>query len=252
MPKSPSLVIAALAACLTAAAAPAVAQEAPLWSGFYIGANAGVSWGDTSVHATVEPGNGTAPISAADAAAISRASSTSSNKTGFTGGAQGGYNYVAGPWLLGLEADWEWLDVSATSSKSAQSLVLISPARVFNINQRVSTDWMVTLRPRVGYIYNNWLLYATGGVAWSQLKYRAEISDNFGNAASTDTSTTKTGWAAGGGVGYALTQQWSVRGEYLYADFGHVGTATTNSFASIRPDDSVKTNIFRVGVDYRF
>jgi outer membrane immunogenic protein len=251
MPQSTSLAIAAVV-LVGAGATPAFSQEAPLWQGFYIGANAGGAWGDQKVSASVEPGNGTAPISAIDAAAISRASADKGNKGGFTGGVQGGYNYMMGPWLLGLEADWEWLDVNTTSSKSVQSALLISPPLVYNLNQRVSTDWMVTLRPRVGYAFDNWLIYGTGGFAWSQLKYRAEISDNRGNRASTDTSSTKTGWAAGVGAGYAITSQWSARGEWLYADFGHVGSATTNSFATIRPNDSVKTNIVRVGVDYRF
>jgi hypothetical protein len=50
----------------------------------------------------------------------------------------------------------------------------------------------------------------------------------------------------------ALVAQGSLCGEWLYADFGHVGTATTNTFASVRPNDRVKANVVRVGADYRF
>lgn len=253
MPKRKLLCFAAVTACAAGFAGHAFAQqETKPFGGFYVGANVGGVWSDNTVSATVEPGAGPLPIPLADAVAISRASSDKSNKGGFTGGVQGGYNYVVGSWLFGLEADWEALDVKSTSSKSAASLVRTNPQVVYNINQRVSTDWMVTLRPRVGYIYDNWLFYGTGGFAWSQLKYRAEVSDNLGNRASTDTSTTKTGWAAGVGAAYAFTQQWSFRGEWLYSDFGHVGSATTNSFATVKPDNSVKSNLFRVGVDYRF
>jgi len=243
---------AALAACAAAVATPAAAQEGARWGGFYVGANAGGSWGDQKVSASVEPGNGTAGISAIDAAALSQASADKSNKGAFTGGVQVGYNYMVGPWLLGLEADWDWLDLNTSSTKSAPSALLINPPIVYSLNQQVTTDWMVTLRPRIGYAFDSWLIYGTGGFAWSELKYRADLSDNRGDRGVVDTSTTKTGWVAGLGAGYALTSQWSLRGEWLYADFGHVGTATTNTFASVRPNDSVKANVVRVGADYRF
>jgi len=253
MRKSPSVLFAAaLATCAATAAAPALAEEGSRWGGFYVGGNAGGSWGDQSVSASVEPGNGSAAISAIDAAAISRASALKSNKGAFTGGIQGGYNYMMGPWLLGLEGDWDWLDLNTTSTKSAPSALLINPPVVYSLNQQVTTDWMVTLRPRIGYAFDRWLVYATGGLAWSELKYRADITDSRGNRGVVDTNTTKTGWAAGVGAGYALTSQWSLRGEWLYADFGHVGTATTNAFASVRPNDAVKANLVRVGADYRF
>ena len=244
--------VAAAAACAVAAAAPAAAQEGQSWGGLYIGANAGGSWGDQKVSASVEPGNGTAPISAIDAAAISQASADKSNKGAFTGGVQGGYNYMMGPWLLGLEADWDWLDLTTTATKSAPSALLVNPPLTYTLNQQVTTDWMVSLRARIGYAFDNWLIYGTGGAAWSELKYRADLTDSRANRAVTSTSTTKTGWAAGVGAGYALTSQWSLRGEWLYADFGHVGSAATNTFASVRPNDSVKANIVRVGADYRF
>ncbi len=51
---------------------------------------------------------------------------------------------------------------------------------------------------------------------------------------------------------YALTANVSLKGEWLYADFGHINSVTTNSFYSITPSDSVQTHMFRVGVDYRF
>jgi outer membrane immunogenic protein len=57
---------------------------------------------------------------------------------------------------------------------------------------------------------------------------------------------------AGLGGAYAFTPNISLKGEWLYADFGKVGSAVTNNFVSITPRDSVQTHMFRFGVDYRF
>lgn len=236
-----------------AVGAPAMAQDAgSSWGGAYVGAVAGGAWGDTKARATVTAGNGAVVIPPADARLLSTTEAHNDTHAGFTGGVEGGYNYMMGPWLFGLEADWSSLDLKNTSERSLVSTV--NPANTFTLNQKIRTDWMVTLRPRIGYAMGPWLVYATTGLAWSQLKYSAQFFDNrsAADAITTSTSSTKTGWVAGLGGGYALTPQWSLKGEWLYADFGHVGSAQVGSFVSVSPRESVKTNMFRFGADYRF
>jgi outer membrane immunogenic protein len=46
---------------------------------------------------------------------------------------------------------------------------------------------------------------------------------------STSASATRVGWTVGGGLEYAVTNNWSVRAEYRYTDFGH-STIFANSF----------------------
>jgi outer membrane immunogenic protein len=252
--------------CAAAAAAPfafaflsaagaAQAQASPNpWSGWYVGGLVGGAWGNTKVHSTVSTGNGVVVISPTDAAALAKVTSNDETKTGFTGGVEGGYNYLMGPWLFGIEADWTSLDLKNSNAKTLQSPLLLSPPVTYSLDQQLTTNWMVSLRPRVGYTAGPWMVFGTVGPAWSELKYRANFSDTRdpGDALSASTSSTKTGWAAGLGAGYALSNNLSLKGEWLHSDFGHVGTAETNSFVSITPDDSVRANMFRVGLDYRF
>jgi outer membrane immunogenic protein len=244
---APTLLIALVAG------APAQAQDdGTYWNGFYLGGVVGGAWGNTRAQANVVAGNGTVVIPPADARLLSTTQAHENTHAGFTGGVEGGYNYLMGPWLFGLEADWTSLDLKNTSDRSLVST--INPANTFTLDQRIKTDWMVSVRPRVGYTAGPWLVYATTGLAFSELKYSADFSDNRAatDAISASSSSTKTGWVAGLGGGYAFTPQWSLKGEWLYADFGHVGSAQVGQFVSVTPRDSVKTNMFRVGADYRF
>jgi outer membrane immunogenic protein len=249
--------------CAAAAAAPfafaflapadaARAQESPNpWTGFYIGGIVGGAWGHTKPEATVTTGNGTVVIPSADAAALGKVTSNDNTHAGFTGGVEGGYNYQMGNWLFGVEGDWTSLDLKNTNDKTLQSS--LGPT-TFGLNQSVKTDWMVTLRPRVGYVMGPWMVFATTGLAWSELKYKADFFDDRSpaDALSASASSTKTGWTAGLGGAYAFSPKLSLKGEWLYADFGHIGSAETNNFVSITPRDSVQTHMFRVGLDYKF
>lgn len=238
--------------CLVSGA-PALAQDdGTYWNGFYLGGVVGGAWGNTRARATIHAGNGAVVIPPSDAALLSTTQAHENTEAGFTGGVEGGYNYMIGPWLFGLEADWTSLDLKNTSDRSLVST--LNPAMRFTLNQHIKTDWMVSVRPRIGYTMGPWLVYATTGLAFSELKYSAEFFDNRAatDAITASASSTKTGWTAGLGGGYALTPQWSLKGEWLYADFGHVGSAQVGQFVSVTPRDSVKTNMFRVGADYRF
>ncbi|HEY2359230.1 MAG TPA: outer membrane beta-barrel protein [Phenylobacterium sp.] len=238
-----------------AVAAPAMAQDqaAGPWTGFYVGGVAGGAWGDTRARASLTSGNGAIVINPQDAAALA-ATSNDKTKTGFVGGIEGGYNYQMGDWLFGVEGDWTFMDLKNSNDKTLVSPLLINPQITYSLRQNIKTDWMVSIRPRVGYVWGQWMGYATAGIAFSELKYDATFSDN---RSPTDTltassSSTKTGWAGGLGGAYAFTPNLSLKGEWLFADFGKVGSAVTNNFVTITPDDAVKANMFRLGLDYKF
>lgn len=237
-------------------AAPALAQEASPWSGFYVGGNLGGSWGDTSATVVTSPGTGTPALPAVDASAINAASHSSSNKTAFTGGVEGGYNYRSGDWLFGIETDWGVMNLSETATSTTNAAIAITPPVTYTIHQRVSTDWIWTLRPRIGIITDQWLFYATAGMAVANIKSSTQYDDTRASATSLTlpVNGSKTGWTAGLGGAYAFTPNWSIKGEWLYADFGHVSGAATsaNGFVTVSTQASVKANMFRMGVDYRF
>jgi len=246
---------AAVAALAAAPAAFAQDESQSPWTGFYLGATAGGTWGDTSSKMSAAAGNGVVVIPPADIATIGAATSHH-NDAGFAGGIEGGYNYQTGNLLLGLETDFNLFDLSQSESNTYNSALLINPPVTFTIDHKVNTDWLWTLRPRIGYATGPWLVYGTGGLATSSVKLKTFYSDTYPtpHTASLVKDETKTGWAAGLGAAYQFTPRWSVKGEWLYVDLG-TGKATASDpsgYATFTSQAKARGNIIRVGLDYRF
>ena len=95
------------------------------------------------------------------------------------------------------------------------------------------------MRARIGYAFDRTLIFATGGVAFTQ--FSASLSDeNF-----VDADQNLTGWTIGAGAEYAFTNNWIGRVEYRYYDFSD---DTLEGFG----DFGVETNTLTVGVSYKF
>lgn len=254
----------AASATMIAVAVPAMAQtQGTPWQGWYVGVNIGASWGDTSLHTTASaPPRASQPIviPPADVSLINSGSS-GSTKTGFVGGIEGGYNWRYGEnWLLGIETDYGALDVNKTNSQDFQSTgPVVNPPGVpvtYTLRQRATSGWLWTLRPRVGFVTGPWLVYGTAGVAVGDAKLTVGLSDNrsANDGLSMNDSATKTGWTAGVGAGYAIGPQWSVKAEWLYVDLGsvHADAVSPNGFVAVDSEAKMRSNLVRVGVDYRF
>jgi outer membrane immunogenic protein len=145
----------------------------------------------------------------------------SPSPSGITGGGQVGYNWQVHPnWVLGIEADLQGSGANDTFAA-----------------YKFSNPWFGTLRGRVGYAMNNVLFYGTGGLAYGG------VNVDFGPFSEWQTHL---GWTVGGGVEVGLTPNWSAKAEYLYVrleDRGYVLTGVQNGLQS---------NVFRLGVNYRF
>ena len=258
------LSIAALGIGVGVLASPAAAQESA-WSGFYVGANAGVTWSDSQADVAVRTiGNApvvTPPIVVppSDITAINSAAHfDSKHHTGFTGGAEAGYNYVMdGGLLLGIETDISVYDITGGKANSVNIPVAGPTPYAFSLTQTVDTDFLWTLRPRIGYAMDNILVFATGGLALTTTNYQARLVDSRTSANTVlidNDSKTKTGWTIGGGAAYAFTPNISLKGEYLFQNFGHTdfsGTST-NGYLGYDVDIHLKSHMFRAGLDYRF
>lgn len=204
-----------------AADLPRPAYKAPIyvaplfsWTGFYIGINGGYAWAD------------------ADWTGTSGSASTKP-KGGLLGGTIG-FNYQTGAWVWGLEGDFDaaWIKDTATGT----GICAAAPGC------ETKSDWFGTARGRIGYAWDRWMPFITGGVAFANAKLTT--------AAGASDSNTQIGWTAGLGVEYAFMGNWSAKLEYLYADLGKAtcgsGTCTTDT------DVDIKANIVRVGLNYRF
>jgi len=153
------------------------------------------------------------------------APSVSSKPKGFLGGLTWGYNLQTGIWVWGIEGD---LDYSAAKGSVACGGVTCT----------LKDQWFGTARGRIGYAgWNNFMPYFTGGAAFADLKASA------GALQKTDW---RIGWTIGGGVEYALWSNWSVKGEYLYADLGK------ETCCGAGRSVTYTTNIVRTGLNYRF
>jgi outer membrane immunogenic protein len=199
-------------------AAPMVAPVAAVsWTGWYVGLNAGGTWGTSQISTSTSAAVAN-PIAfnPATIAIINNVGAPANiNTSGFTGGAQGGYNYQMGQWLVGIEADFEFF-------RSKGSINAVDPTGTVTLNSSFSTNWLFTARPRLGFISNNWLFYGTGGLAVTRISAAWNLGVGATVSENTSAPTTKAGWVVGGGVETMLPGKWLIGVEYLYVNFGSV------------------------------
>lgn len=246
---------------------PVKAAPAPIvapvynWTGFYVGLNAGAVFGHAE-DATTTVFSPTGYFATSSVPAIAAVGNPSMDQTGFTGGIQLGYNWQFNSnAVLGIETDFGYMGMN-TSAFTGAVYPCCAPT-AFAISQSAKTDWVWTLRPRLGWAVNNWMIYFTGGLAVTQVKGDFIFTDTFATAhESASISETRAGWAVGGGLEYAYAGPWTVKVEYLHLDFGTVSATSTN-LTAFTPPIAFPTNVFthsikvtddivRVGLNYRF
>ena len=238
--------------------APAYIDPASNWTGFYLGLNAGGAWGhsDATTTTVFSP---TGFFATTSPPAIAIAGAQRINTSGFTGGLTAGYNWQASNIVFGLESDFNYFGLRG-SSRTTALYPCCAPTN-FTVNSSISSDWLITLRPRVGIAAHNWLFYVTGGLAVANLKGGFTFIDTSVPPVteSASISKTKAGWTVGAGTEYALAMGWSVKAEYLYVDLGRETTTSTNlaSTGATFPTNvfthsvDLRSNIVRVGLNYK-
>jgi len=244
-----SLTMTALAqAAEPSAHLPTKAPPAALsdWSGFYVGGHLGEAWGRARVSAW-EVGGG---LPAAGTLNVHHPYDTFAGTGSYFSGFQAGYNHLLAPGVLvGLEAD-------VTFPNSIGGSHIVSSGTNGQARYEEKTQMSGTVRGRLGYAQGSWLLYATGGLAWSFEQFsRTQLAGTPANGTALPGTVEslfmvpRTGWAAGAGVELALSSYWNVRIEYLSTGF----TTRSVSFpmgAQTFNSDLVLHNI-RLGLNYR-
>ncbi len=242
---------------LKAPIAPVVTYN---WTGLYIGGTVGDGWGSFDPRsATVYAPNGYFRTDSVPAVNSVGVQSLSSN--GFTGGFEAGYNLQSGRFVYGIEGDISSFHLNGNAA-GAGTYPCCAPFG-FAVSSNAGTTWLGTVRGRVGVAANNWLFFATGGAAFTNVHGNFAFTDNYPPYYATELaslSTTKTGYAVGGGIEYGFWGNWSVKGEYLYVDFGTVSTSSGNFNTLLGPFPAstfthsidFKANIARAALNYRF
>jgi outer membrane immunogenic protein len=231
---------AASAGAADMSARPVYAPPAPVpvysWTGIYWGGNVGYSWGQSKNDRTLVGFGVTA--------------TESQDMDGVIGGAQTGYNYQFGAWVLGLEAD-----IQASGQKGGSTFQVPGlPTATLTTDHKL--EWFGTARPRLGVLATpNLLLYGTGGVAFGQVKdsYAATVA-GLGTVATATVDDVKAGWTAGAGIEGAFGGGWSAKVEYLYIDLGKLQQTVTLPLAGVAAtfNSHVTDNIVRVGLNYKW
>lgn len=229
--------------------APVAERFAYDWAGTYVGIHGGIG-GGTFNHVFFHPSG------PADEGGDFRATEDITAFGAF-GGVQVGYNHQVAPsWIAGAEAD---LSASGIKAKDLQSYNWLDHGEFGSREVKTKIDWFGTIRGRLGYAKDNFLIYGTGGAAYGSIKTSAVSSYYWDGGASSDSdshsfSDTKLGWTAGAGFEYGLTQNISLKTEYLYVDLGSIETSGDNDFHGRDGRTSVDTafHTLKTGLNYGF
>lgn len=175
------------------------------WTGGYVGINGGYGFGRSDVSSPLASGG--------------------FRTTGGVVGGTVGYNWQNGAAVFGVEGDIDWSNIRGSSACGV------------GFSCETKNSWLATARGRVGYAFDRFMPYVTGGLAVGDIK---------NSVAGVGSSTaTKAGYAIGGGVEAALAGPWTAKVEYLYADLGR-GSSVLGA------DAKFNTSLVRAGVNYRF
>jgi outer membrane immunogenic protein len=174
------------------------------WTGFYVGINGGGGWGNSDFSAPFATGS-------------------FDTSGGLVGGTLG-YNWQMGQVVFGLEGDVDWSNIRGSATCGITTC-------------ETRNNWLGTVRGRLGYAFDRFLPYVTGGLAVGNVKTSVA---GFG-----DSDETRAGWTLGGGIEASIAGPWTAKVEYLYVDLGDTGSV-------LGSDANFHTNIVRAGLNYRF
>ncbi len=213
---------------------PSYAPTTLGWTGFYIGAHLGGTWGSSEA-------NGSTGVTLDD--------SWSASPSGLVAGGTLGYNWQLRPVIYGVEGDLGNLGLAGSGGYYVP----------FGYDASTSTDagFYMTLRGRLGVLMNGWMLFVTGGYLGADTTISVlESCDIFCGTptVSAESSGFRNGWTIGGGFEAALEGAWTAKVEYLYYDLGST-TLTTPAGSGIGANTwSVGTDgsMVRAGINYRF
>jgi outer membrane immunogenic protein len=227
--------VSANAADLPAKAVPYNPPPPPMftWTGFYVGGEVGGVWAQDK-GSVVNPG-----IPVADFAPFTL------NMSSVIGGGHVGMNVQVSYWVIGLEGSIDATHLHLTTTIPGGLCPLFCPAATTNSNLQES------VRGRLGVAVDRMMVYGTGGVAFTNIKNTYNTTPIGG--AFVSITDQRTGWTAGAGFAYAVTNNWSVRAEYRFTDFGTVGDKSNTAFF---PATTINRHITEsqaeLGLSYKF
>ena len=223
------------------------------WAGLYLGVNTGYGFGSSGIS--------TLTSTTSDAAILQGNKIVPyyqrSDVAGFVGGGQAGYNINLVPSVVaGIETDIDYANIGGSFGNTSNPYVL-------STTTKTQLQWLGTLRGRIGFLLrDDFMIYGTGGLAYGGIYAQTTINglsgysgfDGLVPAAFGQYSNATVGWTAGAGAELAISNNWSLKAEWLYVSLGNQNYAVTpimggalTSFATSANNDN---NLIRTGVNY--
>jgi outer membrane immunogenic protein len=247
------LLIAQVAALAAIMAGPAFAADMPLkaaapfaerftWTSCYLGGHLGGGFAHKDI---------TDPVQLVQDSFLGAGSTTgittvSPKPTGVVIGGQIGCDYQFAPsWVVGIEG------AASGSTMKGSTNVALPLGNPDTAQVQAKTDFLTSVTARVGYAFDNVLLYGKGGFALAADRY--DVTGSFaGTPFAFEGLENRIGWTAGGGVEWAFSQHWSANVEYDYYGFGHKVIAMSDPTNVFLGNVDVKQNIQVVKVGLNF
>ena len=199
------------------------------WSGIYAGVHAGYGWGDRDWD---------------DDAGFFDDEAFRYDLDGAILGAQIGFNFQVNNLVFGIEADGSWSDAHDTVTE---------PFFLGGTTAKAEVEGLATIRGRVRYAWDRFLVYGTGGVAFTKVDTDVDSSFFIFSASDSDKAS-HTGWVAGAGIEGMITEHISLKAEYLHADFGKENFEYFDGSIIFESEGKadLDMDIVRVGVNWHF
>jgi outer membrane immunogenic protein len=222
------------------------------WTGFYVGVHTGSGWADHDGDFRCESLTGVVcPSSIFDPFHHKLKGS------GFVGGGHVGVNWQFMPSLvLGVEGDISWTSIDDDAS------LLLANGRTLFVSREFK--WLASVRGRLGFTWDQFMIYATGGGAWARVDIDAALFPPVSPSTvlppifSVSHGDTRSGWVAGGGVEWAPGGgNWSTRVEFLHYQFDNFDRDNTflltgTTWRARHHSDDLNVNVIRFGASYKF
>jgi len=199
------------------------------WTGFYVGADAGYAWGTAAgvgTNAALVPGTGP------------------TYSYSVNGGFGGGFIGAQKQWqnlVFGIEGDYQGASIKGTSPS------MLAAGTLYTFS--TTATWEDSIRGRLGFAADRWLVYGTAG--WAEAHWKNSYGFTGAAAPFSTYSPTASGWTGGAGVDYAVTNQVFLMLEYRYSSFKAANFVdTVNNAADTGP--TLKLNDIRGGVGFKF
>jgi len=213
---------------------PAPVQEAYVapftWTGLYSGFHVGYGWGNTRGRVDA--------LNLNDVPNMPK-------PNGWFAGTSVGYNWQMSNIVLGVEADFSYGKVKGSST-------IFNIPNVGSVGATSNLDYFFTVRGRLGFAMDRFLVYGTGGFAYGHNNATVNLTAANGVGVRIFDDNGHTGWTAGGGLEYAVTNDWSIKGEYLYMDLGRKNYHFIQGAPNLAANLGLRVHTAKIGLNYKF